>query len=330
MAPRIGRSLLFGVIALLLSLLIALMIGEFALRITGSAPLDVVRANSWTMEPDDGFFVYSRRRGYAYGPGRFVVTFDSGHEFSITHDGDGLRATPSTGGAPEVWVLGGSFTHGWSVDDDETFPWALADLVDSIQVRNFGVGGYGTLLSLIQLEEALEQRAAPETVVLAYASFHDERNVWTRSWRRAIAPSDPEAGHPIPRARYASGGFEVVREVPRHRPFPLEHRSALMHQLGDKAGRIENRLRLRSREVTEAILLAMRDLCEKAGTRFLVAGILDNEATRRRLAFCADAGIDTVDISVDLDAGLRNLPHDEHPGPAAHAIYAKKLAELLR
>ena len=101
MKPRIGRSLFFGVSASLLSLGIAVLIGEFALRATGNSPTEAGSGNRWAMEPDEGFFVYSERRGYEYGPGRFIVTFDSGHRFSITHDDDGLRATPDAGSAHE-------------------------------------------------------------------------------------------------------------------------------------------------------------------------------------------------------------------------------------
>jgi hypothetical protein len=324
---------------LIVSFVLATILSEVALRITGFEPRsDASAGKGWVIEPEEGLFRYSERRGYAYGPGDFVVTLPSGLVFRIGHGPDGLRRTaPLTVhrepvAKPEVWILGGSFTHGWSVDDDQTYPWKLQELLPETDVVNFGVGGYGTLLSWLQFEEALDLQPAPAVVVIAYGSFHDERNTWTRSWRRAIAPARPQDARPIPRAVLAGGNsFEVVRQKPGYHAFPLVHVSALSNLLEDKYGRFENRLVLHSRQVTESILLAFRERCAEEGVQLVVAGIMDNDATQRRLEFCAAAGIDTLDISVNLDReGFRNLPHDEHPGSLAHTSYAGRLAAGLR
>ena len=52
-------------------------------------------------------------------------------------------------------LVGCSFTMGWAVADDETWAWRLQELRPDVEVVNRGVGGYGTLQSLLLLEQLL-------------------------------------------------------------------------------------------------------------------------------------------------------------------------------
>ena len=62
----------------------------------------------------------------------------------------------------------------------------------------------------------------------------------------------------------------------------------------------------------------------------VVAGIEPDVKTRMMLSFCRSQGIRTADMSVELDReGLRNSPHDTHPGPEANRRYADKLFKAL-
>jgi hypothetical protein len=48
------------------------------------------------------------------------------------------------------------------------------------------------------------------------------------------------------------------------------------------------------------------------------------------LEYCKGRGIDTVDISVDLDIKENtNLPYDNHPSALANQQYAQKLRQPL-
>src|SRR5262245_17346754 len=56
-----------------------------------------------------------------------------------------------TGG---ILAVGDSFTQGWEVDDDETWPSYLEKLAD-VPVINAGVGGYGTDQIVLRAEQLL-------------------------------------------------------------------------------------------------------------------------------------------------------------------------------
>ena len=107
-----------------------------------------------------------------------------GDPFTLTIDRDGRRVThPDEGSAsvrkPEIWVFGCSFTFSWGVDDAETYLAVLQRAMPDFEIVNFGVGGYGTLQSLMQLEREIRAGRRAALTVLAYADFHDKRNVLT-------------------------------------------------------------------------------------------------------------------------------------------------------
>ncbi len=73
-----------------------------------------------------------------YGPGRAFTTNEQG--FRAT-DGDSSPANQDD--TYRIVCLGDSFTMGYGVADDDTFPSHLARLVPGSEVVNMGMGGYG-------------------------------------------------------------------------------------------------------------------------------------------------------------------------------------------
>ena len=49
-------------------------------------------------------------------------------------------------------VIGGSFSLGWGVNDEDTFSSKLQKKYTNFKVYNFGQGGYGSVQSLLLLE----------------------------------------------------------------------------------------------------------------------------------------------------------------------------------
>ena len=163
---------------------------EIVLRLMGEQVLWTEPVNV-VVEPGGSLFATHPRLGYTHRPGAYRVTIRDALVFTLTHRADGLRITrpldaPPAPGAPPLWVLGGSFTYGWTVDDHEAYPWRLQERLPAYDVVNLGVNGYGTVHALIQVEEALALGASPAAVVVAYTSYHDERNTFLRLRRKAV------------------------------------------------------------------------------------------------------------------------------------------------
>jgi hypothetical protein len=164
------KPLVFTLIALALGTMLALAAAESLVRLAGIEPW-VVEDIHIGVTPGGRFYTPHPTLGYTHLPGAFVVTLPNGYAFHVTHLPNTFRVThPLTTDAharskPEIWLFGCSFTHGWSLNDEETYPWVLQERLPMYEVVNYGVGGYGTIHALLQLREALHTRPPPVVAV---------------------------------------------------------------------------------------------------------------------------------------------------------------------
>ena len=315
-----------------LALILIFFVGcEVVCRIAGIAPL---RRSSLIDAQTFSRSLYRKDEilGFANKPGRFVIA--KGHyQITMTHLADSLRITRplDTYNHPRpfkgaIWIFGCSFTHGWSLDDTQTYPWLLQERFPDFDVVNFGVGGYGTVNSLLQLKEAVKSRRPPTIVILAYANFHDERNVMSRNWRLLVAPwiGVSEIEHLF--ARFDDRGQLKIGKIRVDQlPALIEH-SALARLIEINLGILEDR-QLRAHEVSEALIAEMNQLTSAAGGRFVLANIFGDNSI---LKFAAKQSIPGVNIAVDLRIKENNnLPYDLHPSAIANQKYAAKLGDFI-
>jgi hypothetical protein len=308
----------------------------------------VVRLEGWrpwvndlpklTVDPPGSFYTIDPVLGYKLRAGSFVVTLEDGYAFRVTHLPDTLRITrPLETYAqrlpkPAVWVFGCSFTHGWSLNDEETYCWHVQESFPDREVVNFGVDGYGTLQSLDQLRGALDVRDRPGAIVLAYAGFHDQRNTLLRARRKQLMDHFKIGLTYAPRYAKLEGadGFSEVSDPLVFREFPLMRWSAFSHFLETKFDDLEQRS-VDSHEVSRRIVRAMMRLAKERGVPFVVATIDQGEAADDMRAFVTAEGGLAVDMGVDLDEpGMSNRPHDTHPSARADRRYADVLIPALR
>ncbi|WP_417910838.1 SGNH/GDSL hydrolase family protein [Candidatus Electronema sp. PJ] len=287
------------------------------------------------VEPGGHFFTKHPKLGYAPLPGRFTVTLSrTGYSFHVTHLANGLRITHPLASynparhKPEIWIFGCSFTHGWSLNDEQTYPWQLQERLPKYEIVNFGFNGYGTIHSLIQFRDALTAKT-PEIAVLAYANIHDERNTFLRNRRKAVAPWNRLGPLVQPYARLNSDRtLQYFLADVEYTEFPFMRRSALVHFLEIKWNQFEERVQ-QSRKVSEALVLEMAQLAREHNVKFILATIGKDP---QMLAFAQQNGIPNVDISVNFRENIRymNLPHDGHPSALANKAYADHLENFLR
>jgi hypothetical protein len=252
----------------------------------------------------------------------------------VTHDARTLRITHPVDPAgaesrPEIWIFGCSFTHGWSLSDEETYPWLLQQRFPNHEVVNFGVSGYGTVQSLLQFREALGHRR-PAMAVLAYASFHDARNTFLRSRRKETAPWNRLGPLVQPYARLGAGEkLELQMAEVAYTELPFMRHSALMHFVETRYNSIEDYF-YKSHRVSEVLVAEMSGLARRNGVPLIVAGIWNDEPTQDMLRFASSLDVPVVDMSVDLDwPANNNLPHDLHPSAEANREYARQLGNFL-
>jgi hypothetical protein len=329
-AKRIARTAAL----LAASLLVCCGAAEIAARARGYRPFDPGDV-SIRVEPGGLYQTFDPRLGYRHLPGRFDVTFDNGDRWTATFAADALRVTRPPASVPEddgpqIWVLGCSFVEGWGLDDADTFPWKLQQRLPGWNVRNFGVGGYGTLQSLLQFREAIGRGERPRVAVLAYGSFHDERNTRLRRWRKATLPYGRLGPLAQPYARLRSDGGLAIAfdEGSAWTHWPSRH-SALAQWVDEAWSRAEDE-RYRSHAVSERLVAELAREAAAHDVGFVLAAIMGDPETLAMLEHGERIGVPAVDLSVDLGRPGYAIRYDGHPSARATAAYAQKLEAFLR
>lgn len=335
MSPSIttvsNKKALFYAIFLLALAVLLVGSAEVILRANGVYPWQPSEV-SIQVDPGGKFFRKHAALGYSHIPGKFTVTLGSGYSFNVTHLPNTLRIThpisihKESKHREEIWIFGCSFTHGWSISDEETYPWLLQQRFPEYEITNYGVSGYGTIHSLLQFREALKTKA-PKVAILAYAGFHDERNTFSRNRRKAVAQWNKLGPLVQPYARLGrDGGLQYFVADIEYREFPMTRSSALVHYIEMSYNQLESKWH-QSHTVSERLVKEMAVLANQHGVIFIVANISGGNAM---LDFAENNGITSIDISVDLELKENtNFPHDTHPSAIANQKYADKLGELL-
>jgi hypothetical protein len=329
-SPRKRR--VFKLILVLLGLTIASVIGEGALRITGRRPWEPdIDKLAPVVKPFAPFAPHPALT-YVLVPGSFTFT-QSKVTWHARHVHPFHRATRPEGaavqdGADGVWFFGDSNTYGHGVNDEETYTWLTQQKHPELDVQNFAIGGYSTLHSVIQLEEALASGTPPpKLAVLAYASYHDGRNTMLRGNRKSWLASTSRYPD-FPRAWLEGGELKHGMFKVEYTPWPLQRHSALVNFLEEKYNKSQV-LTSGSAEVSKAIILKLRDICKKNGMDFVLASISLDDRSKAMLAWATGQGIKSVDISVDQTIAENIVPGDGHPSAKANVHFAEVIETIL-
>jgi hypothetical protein len=326
------KKILFVLVFNTLVLLLFLIGTEFALRRKGLRPWIQLPSNVVSMSSPT---LYDKHPtlGYISRPGEFRFTLTGDYTFKTTQGSNGLRITHPLNtyrseDKKEIWIFGCSFTWGWALNDEETFPWLVQEKFTRFEVVNFGMGAYSNVQSLIQFREALKSGKKPAVVVLAYGSFHDARNTLTRTWvKTRLSYGDFKVT--IPYMRWSSSGKPELLYTPlEYHEIPLARHSALANFLDDTYDRwLESTYH--SHEVSKAIIEEFFNICKENGVVFVVAGIFASPATAEMLDYCRSKGMMGVDISIDASIKENTVPYDGHPSAIANRQFAQKLNSFL-
>ena len=141
---RLGRGLRIAAIQLLITLVLLLTLEgaasfrDAAKKVNPGARADM-RPKAETIHTD-----YDPLLGWISRPGYYPNLY--GENRDLTIEPDGARLTPSDDTIPPTRTLlasGDSFTMGYGVADDQTWVAHLEQAHPGLDIKNFGLGGYG-------------------------------------------------------------------------------------------------------------------------------------------------------------------------------------------
>ena len=348
-----GPSLWGGLALSCASIISCLLIGEVAVRLFDPGP---------SGRP---FLFNSATANRTYNPVNVpVMRYDAtlGHEpvggaagtlmgQPVSYSEDGLRnhnlaAPPAR--EPPILVVGDSFTEGWAVKDDETWPAYLARDTGR-RVLNAGVRGYG-LDQMVLRAERLAPRFKPQTIILAF--IEDDISRTGLAVRQAVhkpyflpvgdglelhnvpVPTTPVSG-PLDPVRRILGYSRLLEFIVRQLgAYDIWHGDSI--KTGVETDLLSCRLMQRfaalaKREEAQGVVVAFRND---------LAGVDARETARLRrrvsalLACARDAGLTTLDTHDGFAAagaarGSDAFYFDRHFTARGNALAAKLIASTL-
>lgn len=269
-----------------------------------------------TSDVNAPFYVAHPLLGYKTASGSRTITLRDGDRllaFSTATGPDGYRLTSfapqQQDGRPEIWIFGCSYTWGWLLDTQDSFPFRLQSALPQYAVRNFGIPGYGTVHAAVQLRTELASSSA-EYAILAYASFHKRRNVAASSRMLECKNFEMYGKLRHPQATLDDTGRPAIRLVPITAADDADDPPAAVMDA-----------------VTIALLADIHDGLLKKGIVPILA-VLNNENDDPVVRRARAMGYDVLDINLDNTEPRYHFPAlDSHPNAEANKAYA---AAILR
>jgi len=327
----------FYLLIILILIIVIFVVAEIALRVLGfSSSADKPKLNI-VVEPGITYFKKDNILGYTHLPGVYKITLNGNYTFVTSHNDNTLRITHPTAedslfvDLPKIWMMGGSITHGWSINDSETFAWLVQDhFHNDYEIINFGVSGYGTIHSLLQILQALKTQEKPEKIIIFYASFHDMRNAFSARRKKAVTSMNFLGPLSQPYASLNDNNELQIHNIDTvvYEEFFFADKLAVVNFLENVYLYFDGKFS-DDQEITKEILLKINEICKENNIEFIVAGIFPDQETLNMLEFCNSKNINMLDISVPKSKEYVNLPHDGHPSPLANKIYSEKIINYI-
>jgi hypothetical protein len=321
----------------LLILVIFLLLGEVVMRLKGHKPYNIL-GNKVDIEvsPKGKYYDTDSLLGYKLYPGEFKLKLKGEYEFTVGHNDLTKRLTSEKkegedDAKPEIWILGSSFTYGWAINDDETFPWLLQSNLNDFKVVNWGVSGYGTIHTYLQLKEALKSQKKPSFIIINHSDYHFGVNTFCNANRRALVGWNflGQVNQPFATLN-EDGTLHVEHSKNVYDPWYFSKYSALSYYGSVKYEEyVDKENKLKGIEITRLIFDEIFALCDEHQIKVLLMSMEEG------LEFIKDVSaknnIPFLHNYVDLlKEGNSNIPYDAHPSAKSNKVYAKNLYTYLK
>ena len=320
------RRILLTTATVAVGLLVGLALVEAGARALGHQPRRPMD------KPEPPIHVPDPELGWKQVPGHYLFGpyMPDAPPVRVTIRPDGSRETGAgdAAGRPEVVLVGCSFTMGWAVSDDETWAWRVQELRPDLEVVNRGVGGYGTLQSLMVIEQLIGHDGRRPARVLYGFIDHGARNVAAATWLWALSFNQHTIATPY---CTLSADNQLERHPPEAYPsLPLHEYLASVTLLEGKL--LEHQVNGRWKmavPVTRLLLQEMADECRAAGVGFsLVLLHVPPQVKEAYERFARDHQIDVIDCNRALTVA-DIVPGEVHPNAQVHRQWGDCIAAAL-
>ena len=335
------------------SLLVGVVVLELGVRIVDAGPRgsltdwhNIIRQQRvFTRGYTDARARYDSALGFVGSPNYSAAGFH--------YDVHGFRVTPAPAGMtlaePPILAVGGSYTLGDEVADEETFPAQLQALAGRRTI-NAGMEAYG-LDQMVLRAEAVAAQDRPAAIVVSFGADNLRRMEMSRVWgvekpyftltdgklalRNVPVPKSPDPATTLDIWQRLFGRSRLVDLILRH--FGWQYEWSVDH------------VRVLPRDEGVKLSCPLFKRLAGLGLPTVVVAEYDpylwvdlpymkeqNALTDEVLRCAAAAGFVTINPFDEIDKGMRTAGRDlyyrkgEHPSPAGHALVARLVTEALQ
>lgn len=226
---------------------------------------------------------------------------------------------------PKTIFIGCSFTQGWAISDQDTYPWKVQTRFPSVEVLNYGTVAYGTYQSLLTLEKVLPFIDRPRLVVYGFIQHHETRNVAPSHWLRLLAWFTPYAT--------LNRNGHLLRHPPeRYAPWRLSEKSAVI-TLAERAFMEMRTMRRHflKRPVTHQLLLALQKLSNHYGADFIVVILSSTNKTKAKyITFLKSNGILAADCAYPITEEMIVKGEGQHPNGKLNSKWSECIVDFIQ
>ena len=319
--------ILKNVLTIFLGFFLSLVILEIVLRILGYTPWKYDKSNN------SSIYRFDNELGWISKIGKYRVNISEYNPstFEITIDQDSSRSIDGNADKNEIIFIGGSFTQGWGVNDDETFSYLVQKKIRTHRVKNFGQGGYSSVQSYLLLKRLFENKIKPKLVIYSFIDHHEYRNVARGEWLRMLLKHS-NAGHETP-PKVPFVTINKNKEINFHEPvgypmFPLRESLSLVNILeANYAKFITKKRKKMQKDVLRQLVLEMKKLTKINNSNFLFLNLKSEIIEHEN--FLRKNKVDYVDCNFKLSKETL-LVGDYHPNMKAHKLYEECITSYLK
>ena len=305
------------IVSVILTVGLSLLAGNF-IQYGESTVTEILVRRTWDWRirkfgsPEIGIYEKDENLGWRPIPGSSGEHYQP-YSFDVAYhiDEEGHRVTPGNYDKDKVLFLGGSFSFGHGVEDDENFIYQLGEKIPSVKMINGTAMGWGTAQSWLYMQESLEKYNDIKIVIYGFIMHHLNRNHLRKDWLELVESWGRQNPY-----------FEFENNKPISKGFASAKK---MGVAGDDA------CLAFEKEKTLLFIQNMQTYCNERGVRFVLVYIPDGSEGdfKDKIAEIVPSE-NYIDLRNMVNYQSVRLRGDAHLSPEGHRQIAELIAPKLK
>ena len=323
------KNLLKNLSLLLISISLTIIVLEFFLRLAGHVPFKYFNSNS----PHPSIYKVDKKLGWTSKKGIHSSNIDNNNIISYKFLEDGSRYTgfdlKKNLSKKKIILIGGSFTLGEAINDGETLAYHLQKNLNDYEIKNFGIGGYGTYQSYLKLLNIFDTIENIDYVIYPFIDHHEVRNIGDASWLEFISKHARAPVH-MPYVKLDKKKNIVEYSPIKYLVLPLSNYSVLITKIQKKIMRMYLFSKNKDMKlITKKLIIKMNELSQKNNSKFIFVNLSsDKLKVSDYEKFSLENDIQFINCQIELD-NKHTVQDGVHPNGLANKKYSSCILNTI-